>query len=181
MPENSQNQKQPEKAFDMKELTATERMRLEELFYSGWLHISEEDEHWIHGYDEGLSYCRECAVKKVKELRKSDPDREYSIDGGWGTDGDSTPFCETCGQRLSNTLTQYGCESEVDHFLMYGFDPMSPYNCLDMHGVVESSGWEPFIDIEDEPYFKDLYRLCRRILNDNFWIMPDNDYRHMWE
>jgi len=162
------------------QITKTEQMRLEEIFLDGAMRVSEEDEHWISGYDEGLSFCYWCVQKKVEELRKSDPDGEYFVDGGWGTDGDGTPYCETCGQRLDNTLTEWGCTEEVRHFLMYDFDPFSPYACDDMHKVIQSGGWEP-IDGENESYFSDLYKLCRIILNEHFWIMPDNDFRHMWE
>ena len=161
------------------QITKTERMRLEEIFLAGAMLITEEDEHWINGYDEGLSFCYPCAQKKVDELRKSDPDGEYCVDGGGGTDGDGTPYCETCGQRLDNTLTEWGCTEEVRHFLMYDFDPFSPYACDDMHKVIQSGGWEP-IDGENESYFSDLYKLCRIILNEHFWLICDNDYRHMW-
>jgi len=155
-------------------------MRLEEVFLAGAMLVTEENEHWISGYDEGLSFCYDCAHKKVEDLRRSDPDGEYDVDGGWGTDGDGTPYCETCFQRLDNTLTQYGCEAEVDHFLRYGFDPNYPYECDDMHKVIESGSWEPYFD-KDKLYFDDLHKLCRIILNQYFWIMPNNDFRHMWE
>ena len=161
-------------------ITNTERMRLEEIFLAGAMQVTEKNEYWIHGHDEGLSFCFPCAKEKVAELRKSDPDGEYDIDGGWGTENDYTPHCETCCQRLSNTLTQSGCENEVNHFLLWGFNPNNPYDCDDMHKVIESGSWEPYFE-KDKLYFDDLYRLCRIILDEHFWIMPDNDYRHMWE
>ena len=52
-------------------------------------------EHWIYGWDEGLSFCRECAEKKVAELLAVEPDEDYMLDGGWGSEGDSQAFCET--------------------------------------------------------------------------------------
>ena len=109
-------------------ITKTERFRLEELWLAGAMQVSEEDEYWISGHDEGESFCYPCAEKKVDELRKSDPDGEYDIDGGFSTEGDDTPSCETCGQRLDNTLTQGGCTEEIRHYLMYGFDPFCPYS-----------------------------------------------------
>jgi hypothetical protein len=155
-------------------------MRLEEIFLNGAMLVTEEAEYWINGYDEGLSFCYPCAQKKMEELQRSDPGGEYDVDGGFGIEGDGTPYCETCCQRLDNTLTQYGCEAEVDHFLMYGFDPNSPYECDDMYKVISSSTWEPIND-EDQLYYSDLHKLCRIILDEYFWIMPDNDFRHMWE
>ena len=165
-------------------IAKTERMRLEEVFLDGAMRVSEKTEHWISGHDEGESYCFDCAEKKVGELRTLNPNEQYCVDGGWGTDGDSTPFCEMCHHRLDNSLTQYGCEAEVEHFLEYGFRAQSPVNCLDMYRVISAGMWEPF-DGEDEKdrarfYFKNLYRLCRIILRNHFWIMPNNDYRHMW-
>jgi len=164
------------------QITEAERMRLEELFfYCGCLIVPEKDEHWISGWDEGESYCLDCAEEKVDELRTLKPKEEYSVDGGWGTEGDNTPFCETCHHRLDNSLLQHGCESEVDHFLKYGFAAHCPDDCLDMHRVISAGMWEPLVGEKDDGYFASLYKLCRTIIDENFWIMPNNDYRHMWE
>jgi hypothetical protein len=43
-------------------------------------------EHWVHGWDEGLSFCFECAEKKVAELLVEEPDGDYCTDGGWGSE-----------------------------------------------------------------------------------------------
>lgn len=62
-------------------------------------------EHWIHEWDEGFSFCLECAEKKVAELLAAEPDEDYLVDGGWGSEGDSEAFCETCTRALDNAFT----------------------------------------------------------------------------
>ncbi len=149
-----------------------DREKIEKLFDEGANRVSSEPEHWIHNADEGLSYCYECCEKEVKRLLKENPDGEYCVDGGWGTEGDSTPFCEICGKLLENSLTDYGCESELEHFLAYGFD-LCDDNCRAMSEVIVGRGWEPWKDQiyrnkfdkkSDLQYFTDLHKLCKQIL-----------------
>ncbi len=161
------------------QITKTERMRLGKIFSAGAVRVPEKCEYWIGGHDAGESYCFDCAEKKVAELFKKNPNGEYEVDGGWGTEGDYTPSCETCGHRLDNSLTQCGCEEEVRHFLCFGFSPNCDHDCCDMDKVLGSAGWDIYFE-KDKQYFDDFYKLCRIILGDHFWIMPDNDYRHMW-
>lgn len=87
-----------------------------------------EDElpcHWVHGAneingigcDEGTNFCHDCCEAMVEKIRASHPkeaeDVGLCVDGGWTTDHDSTPFCETCGARLQHTLTDYGADEEL--------------------------------------------------------------------
>lgn len=153
----------------------TDREKLEKFFDEGAYRVPSEPEHWIHGADEGFSYCLECCEEEVKRLSKENPKEEYSVDGGWKTEGDSTPFCEICGQLLENTLTDYGCEEEVNHFLLNGFDPKSDDDRRAMSEVINACMWEPFPDqhYRDEydkkstlNYFDNLHKLCKIILND---------------
>lgn len=133
-----------------------------------------ESEYWIHGSDEGQSYCRECAHKKVKELKEKQPGADINVDGGYGTEGDSTPFCSVCQKRLENTLTQYGCESELEHFQGNGFKIDSEDDCYSMQQVIDSSGWGP-LEFEHESehekkerkeYYERLHSLGHKILAD---------------
>jgi len=161
-------------------LTNAEKKRLEWLFSWGSRNVVEHDEHWIYGGEDGaLSYCFECAEKEVAKLLAAG-ETDIEVDGGWGTDGDYTPWCETCDKLLSNSYTQYACEEEVGHFLDYSFDPTHPHDCYSMEKVIGSSGWN-WPPGNFEQYYSDLNRLCREILENNFWIMPDNEYRHMWQ
>lgn len=91
-------------------------------------------EHWIYGWDEGLSFCFECAEKKVAELLTTEPEGDYLVAGGYGVEGDSQAFCETCTRALDNSFTEYAVTQELDHFEEYGFDLNSPDDC---HAVLE--------------------------------------------
>ena len=146
---------------------------LEDFFNAGAALVESEPEYWVHGADEGESYCHKCCEKKVKGLLKKDPGGEYCVDGGWGVEGDSTPFCETCGKLLENTLTEAGAETEVDHFLEYGFDPESDDDRRAMSEVIRARGWKPWLERRyrdeyekkwDLQYFDDLHKVCRTIL-----------------
>lgn len=72
--------------------------------------------HWIHGADEGFSWCAECAEKEIKKLRRKNPSKEYILDGGWSIEEDSQQFCEGCRRELDCSYTDYAIESELDHF-----------------------------------------------------------------
>jgi hypothetical protein len=149
-----------------------DRERLERVFSAGAARITLKDEHWIHGNDEGLSYCHACATSKVAELLRAEPDGEYEVDGGWGIEGDSLETCEHCHVRLSNSLTNYGCESELEAHMGYGFDPADNDACYSLERCISSRGWEPwkFSNMrawelrKEREYFRDLHRLCRAIL-----------------
>jgi len=153
-------------------LTNDEKERVEEIANRGAANVETKPEHWIHGWDEALSFCRDCAEAKIKELIQSEPDAEYCLDGGWGIDGDGLEFCETCGDRLWNSLTAYGCESEVEHFIENGFDPQSDDDCYSLERVISSNGWGPYADLPGSDfekrtrhdYYSSLNSLGRRIL-----------------
>lgn len=76
----------------------------------------------------------ECAEKRIAELLAEEPDADYMLDGGWGIEGDSQAFCETCGRPLDNSYTDYAVEVELDHFEKHQFDLNSPDDC---HAVLE--------------------------------------------
>lgn len=78
-------------------------------------------EHWIYGWDEGLSFCFECAKKKVAELLSEEPDGDYMVAGGYGIEGDSQASCETCERALDNSYTEHAVERELDHLEENGF------------------------------------------------------------
>src|SRR4051812_49028692 len=65
---------------------------------------------WIHGADEGLDYCFECAEIAVAELRKANPADEFIVDGGWDArrESDGSTACTKCGRTLGYSLTNYG-------------------------------------------------------------------------
>lgn len=149
--------------------------KLYKLFVAGAAGIEIEEEHWAHGGDGGLSFCYDCCEKEVARIKKEDSENAENcyVDGGWGTEGDSIPYCETCGKMLANSLTGYGCEEEVDHFLEYGFDLKSESDCYSMELVIDGRDWKPWSGrryrneaekSEADLYYRKLHKLCRRIL-----------------
>lgn len=130
------------------------------------------DCHWIYnGPDEGANYCERCALKEIKRIRKEYPDA--SLDGGWRTEHDSLPYCETCHKPLDGSLTYYGAEQEIEHFLEYNFDPESAADCYSLDEALNSIG---FFEPEQSQYEGDkayakrrerqgnLSKLCLKIL-----------------
>lgn len=100
-----------------------------------------KDAYWIYGADAGNDYCQECAEAEIEKLKAAEPDEEYKLDGGWRTEHDSTPFCETCHCRLDGGLTYYGAEQVLEHFLEHGVDLESADDCLSMEEVINTIGW----------------------------------------
>jgi hypothetical protein len=154
-------------------LSDTEREILTKLFNAGAARVKEDDEYWIHGDDETISYCYKCAKKECTKLLKDNPKGSYIVSGGWGNEGDSTPFCETCGKRLSNSFTNFACEQEVEHYTKNGFDIKCKEHCCDMAKVIDARGWEPWKKRIYEhkyqqndylEYYANLNTLCRTIL-----------------
>lgn len=154
-------------------LTDEQQGRLITLFGKGAARVYAKPCHWIFSRDDqadGADYCPACVKKRIAELKKRNPAGEYDIDGGWRTDHDSLPACETCGAALDGALTEEGCEQEVEHFLEYGFDPTSDHDCYAMDEVINARGWQFHCGSERPPssgerqYFWDLGRLCQSIL-----------------
>lgn len=106
--------------------------------------------HWFSAdfHDAGDNFCWQCAKTLVDEKYTKDPKRfeelygvcdnaeeRYcaAIDGGWVTEYDSPPYCETCGQKLSGDLTEYGADQEIEALTTYaspGFDDCDEWAAL---------------------------------------------------
>lgn len=155
------------------DLTVEECDRVDAYLAAAARRIEAVDEHWIHGSDEGASYCLECANKKVAELLEIDPNGRYAADGGWGCEGDHTIFCAGCGKLLSNALTDFGCRQELDHFLTNGLHVESDEDCRAVSEVISASGWTHFVlsgeseadASERRDFYSDLHLLGRAILD----------------
>ena len=115
-------------------------------------------EHWIHDWDEGLSFCFDCATKKVAELLAEEPEGDYIVDGGWGSEGDSLAFCETCSVALDNSFTDYAAEQEMDHFEEHDFDVTCPEDCHSLSNVIGAIG------CGNDDLNKRIEALCQKIL-----------------
>lgn len=69
--------------------------------------------HWIRNAGDEGYLCRACAQKRIRELRREEPDEEFELDGGWMIECDGEAFCETCGEVLECTYTDYGVEEDL--------------------------------------------------------------------
>lgn len=101
--------------------------------------------HWIGGDDAGPSYCTACACERVAWLRKCDPDGrgEYWVDGGWEAHTeDHAAFCETCGEMLEFTLTDYAVGEELAHYAENGLSgPINPWCAYELSAVISAAGY----------------------------------------
>jgi len=163
-------------------LNENEQNRLDDYLRAQLDKAELEDLHWVHGDDDAVPYCYECAVKKVEEIKSREPERDVCVDGGWGTEEDGPESCDTCGKPLDCSFTDYGSESEIDHFIENGFDHKNAYDCWSLETAISSRGWEVWADRtyrnnakkeEDYNYFEKLHRLCRKILSQ---LDEDKDY-----
>lgn len=126
-------------------LNEADQKRFEEIYHAGAVRHEKtvKDCHWIHNADEGEEWCEDCAEKQIAKLLAENPKGDYSLDGGWRTESDHTPFCEGCDCQLSACLTYCGAESELKHFLDNGFDPKHDSECHAVDEVVNTIGWHP--------------------------------------
>ncbi len=142
-------------------LTFEEQARAEAIFSAGAARYADQVKaaHWIHGADGGMDYCRECAlaiIEKEKVRRRRLPKVEKkdsevpSLDGGWRTEHDSPPICDECNAPLDGSLTNYGAETELDHFLENGFDPECDADCHAMSEVLLTLGWSFMPEMESQ-------------------------------
>jgi hypothetical protein len=103
--------------------------------------IIEHSDHWIGNHpdhDNGGHYCRGCCEKHINSLingfhipedKDSTPvplsndekievlnDKPF-IDGGWSSEYDCVPTCNTCHTPLTGSLTETAITEEISHFL----------------------------------------------------------------
>jgi hypothetical protein len=95
--------------------------------------------HWINGWDESVSFCRECAEKKITELKKKNPEDDCTLDGGWDTEIESLPSCETCGCDLDGDFLDSLCDEELTLLEENGFDLNSPGDCWTLDKILTSN------------------------------------------
>ena len=121
--------------------------------------------YWVtFGDGEGDRYCLDCCEKEVDKINKEfvskGEEPEAIIDGGWGgIDEDGCTFCYSCNVRLDASLTQYGIESEVDHFLSCGLidqKELSNNQLIELYEIFYYSNEWDF----SKQYKKDILRLA---------------------
>lgn len=132
----------------MANLSKQERKQFEKLIRQSAARYEVQPEYWINGDDDSLSYCYDCAVKRVAELQAmvspADPEtaEEYHVGGGYGWDDDSRAFCETCQTPLDTTFTDYGCEQELDYFEEDGLVLTSAEDCYSFELILATCFWD---------------------------------------
>lgn len=84
--------------------------------------------YWIRGCAEE-DWCRACGLVAARHLRrraKRGEKQNYILDGGYcGGDEDGCTRCAGCGCLLHYTLTDYGVENELSHFISH-WNPIGP-------------------------------------------------------
>ncbi len=131
--------------------------------------IDPPNPHWIHGLDDDArTYCRPCALKRVKHLRASEPDSPAELDGGFMCEEDRPIFCESCERMLDYTLTDYGVDCELEWMFADGIT-QSPADAYRLHRALGAGG-NPYLteSCGDFPYRPELKgkiaQLCFRTL-----------------
>lgn len=103
-------------------------------------------EHWVHGADEGESYCLKCCERVVTRIRKerSDESDDVCVDGGWRTENDGMRFCcnEKCSRPLDVSFTDYAVESELEHFEANGFNAQDPGDWWSLDRMLMTERWK---------------------------------------
>ncbi|APW37669.1 hypothetical protein RD110_11075 [Rhodoferax koreense] len=102
--------------------------------------------HWIAARnadpEQGEDYCRACCQKEVDRLNAENPDGEYLVDGGWGSESDTSGVCSGCGEPLHVGLTEHGVSSELEHFERHRINlrgTHAPYTAFYLVATLESA------------------------------------------
>lgn len=103
------------------ELSVEQDERLSKI--KSWLSKNESNPlypYWFVGevgigdekYDGGFSFCRDCILALLPNM-----DLGEDYDGGFLCESDGCEHCEKCGKLLQYTLTDYGVDGELNHFV----------------------------------------------------------------
>jgi hypothetical protein len=81
--------------------------------YSRWISARQADP------EQSADWCLECARAEVGRLNTEHPEHDYLVDGGWGSETDSPPYCCQCDKPLNDHLSEYAIEAEIEHYSDY--------------------------------------------------------------
>ena len=131
--------------------------------------------HWVHGDDEGVSLCPECADQTVMALIQDGADpEEVCVDGGYDWPEEDT-CCRcmgppsspgSCGRLLQYTLI--GRSGELDHFEALcdsELKEMSAESAHELLCVLDGCDAVPHYQEENEPRVLNLARRVITIFN----------------
>ena len=161
---------------------------MESLLMSSWGKLLIEDCYWFNGDDICGDYCQNCGQKAVEEANKAlEPNAEkYILEGYERVTSDSNATCITCGVHLEYWLTEWGIESELDHFEKYLTYPYSQSEKYALYCLFESAIHSHGLNIDDWNTGKPerielagrLYKLAMRIVWES--IYPGSWDKNEW-
>lgn len=136
-----------------------------------------ENIHWVSSQEvdveESEDRCFACAKKKAEELTKK-LGKKVVVDGGYSIqECDTCAHCQDCDKLLAYSLTEYGAESELDHFLSEKGDLVIS-DAEESYHIGEVLSCYNVYDNHKERILK----LAKKILKRNFWYKiknPDKD------
>ncbi len=117
--------------------------------------------HWVHGAgdlkkgeSEGTNYCLACCEKRVAEILAAHPGAvdDVDVDGIGRTEHDSPPYCETCGAKLDASLTDYGVDQEIEHFITCGIKPDGADDWYDLDNALINAR-------DDDPIWRKIAKI----------------------
>jgi hypothetical protein len=96
-----------------------------------------EAPYYIIGDDEGISYCYDCAQRRLAELQPSeDQEAFYELGGGGWPEEDGQEYCETCRAPLAVVYTDYGVQQMLCSFEDDGLKLSVDEDCYIMQRVL---------------------------------------------
>lgn len=84
-------------------------MSLLSMLFDQYANLQPEGPCWPSEDDTGQDYCRKHALEKIAA-------DGGELDGGYCRENDSCSHCAVCGKLLDYTLTDFGADSELEHF-----------------------------------------------------------------
>lgn len=115
--------------------------------------------YWIRGstdfgagFDDATNFCRPLRRGWPQKFAAEEP----AIDGGWTTDHDVRPYCDSCGVPLAGFLTDYGVNDELDALSDYAAPTWD-----------DCEGWSALLDcmdqmVDDNPRWAEVERIIER-------------------
>jgi len=104
-----------------------------------------EDAWYIDGDEDCLTFCWECAKKRLGELleenQEADEDEQKDpgdifIDGANDSSSDSFPVCDECSKPLKGHLTDWGINEGINRFTDHTEPPIDPRSCWEMYELL---------------------------------------------
>jgi len=108
----------------------------------------------LDGYSEGDSFCEAC-IKTIM------PDAKYgdNYTGGSAYESDGSCVCDKCSELLQYTLTDYGVNSELEHFLENPLEKSDLENTFTCYALARMA-----YGVSNKSQIRDFIRIFRFVL-----------------